>query len=196
MVADVHGMGVVEFNRTTGQWVQLNPGNPADVTLLAADAAGDVFADYAGYGVFRYTPSVGSWKMVNGTDAVAMAVDPRGDVFLSYNGAGVAVFRLDGSSQLLTPVTASILAADPNGDLAGEFRGYGVMRYTRSTGAWTPLNGTDAAALAEDAAGDVFASFPGAGVGEFPLSGGGSTVNASAALLLAADPFGDPFAAL
>jgi len=271
VVADVHGMGVVEFNRTTGQWVQLNPGNPADVTLLAADAAGDVFADYAGYGVFRYTPSVGSWKMVNGTDAVAMAVDPRGDVFLSYNGAGVAVFRLDGSSQLLTPVTASILAADPNGDLAGEFRGYGVMRYTPSTGvwtplngtdavaltidargdvfasfngagigefrldgssqpltpstasmlavdangdlagefvgygvmrytpsngAWTPLNGTDAAALAEDAAGDVFASFPGAGVGEFPLSGGGSTVNASAALLLAADPFGDPFAAL
>ncbi len=169
VVADVHGMGVVEYNRTTGAWVQLNPANPFDVTLLAADAQGDVFADYAGYGVYRYVPAVGSWQMVNGTDAVAIATDARGDLFASFNGAGVGLFRLDGSAQLLTPVAASMLAADANGDLAGEFVGYGVSLYTPLT-SWKTVNGTDAVALTIDAHGDVFASFPGAGVGEFRLT--------------------------
>ncbi len=271
VVADVHGMGVVEYNRTTGAWVQLNPGNPADVTLLAADAQGDVFADYRGYGVFRYTPSLGFWQMVNGTDAVAIATDARGDLFASFTGAGVGLFRLDGSSQLLTPVAAALLSSNANGDLvgdftgygvqrrtafsgawvgvngvdaeavaidgagdvfasfngagvgvfrpdgsaslltpvaatllavngngvlAGEFVGYGVSRYTPATGAWVKVNGTDAEALAVDAAGDVFASFNGAGVGLFPLGGGGRLLSPSAASLLAADPFGDPFAPL
>jgi len=191
VVADVHGMGVVEYNRTTGAWVQLNVANPSDVTLLATDAAGDVFADYPGYGVYRYSPSTGSWQMVNGTDAVALAADPRGDVFLSYNGAGVAVFRLDGGAQLLTPSTASMLAADPNGDLAGEFVGYGVFRYTPSNGAWAPLNGTDAVALTIDAQGDVFASFAGAGVAVFRLDGGAQLLNPTAATLLAADAQGE-----
>ena len=62
LVADQHGMGVVEYNRLTGQWVQLNPGNPSDVSLLAADALGDVFADFPGYGVYRYTPSLGPFR--------------------------------------------------------------------------------------------------------------------------------------
>jgi len=191
VVADIHGMGVVEYNRLTGAWVQLNPGNPSDVLLLAADPQGDVFADYQGYGVFRYTPSVGSWKMVNGTDAEAMAVDARGDVFLSFAGAGVGEFRLVGGGTLLTPSTATMLAADAAGDLVGEFPGYGVSRYTPFNGRWATLNGTDAVAVAVDAAGDVFASFAGAGVAEFRLDGGNQLLTSSAASGLAADAHGD-----
>ena len=191
VVADVQGMGVVEYNRTTGQWVRLNPGNPSDVSLLAADAQGDVFADYRGYGVFRYTPSVGSWQMVNGTDAVAIAVDGAGDLFASFNGAGVGEFRLDGSSRLLTPVAATLLSADAGGDLAGDFAGYGVFRYAAFSGQWTNVNGTDAEALAIDAAGDVFASFAGAGVGVFRVDGTARLLTPVAAPLLAADAAGD-----
>ncbi len=191
VVADVHGMGVVEYNRTTGQWVRLNPGNPADVSLLAADAQGDVFADYRGYGVFRYTPSLGFWQMVNGTDAVALAVDARGDLFASFNGAGVGLFRLDGSSQLLTPVAAALLSANANGDLVGDFTGYGVQRRTAFSGAWVGVNGVDAEAVAIDGAGDVFASFNGAGVGEFRLDGSSRLLSPVAASILTADAGGD-----
>jgi len=196
LVADLHGMGVVELNRTTGQWVQLNPGNPADVTLLAADPLGDVFADYRGYGVFRYTPSVGFWQMVAGVDAVALAVDAAGDAFLSFTGAGVGEFRLNGTARLLTPSAASLLVADANGDLAGEFPGYGVSRYSVFSGAWTTVNGTDAAALAIDAAGDVFASFTGAGIAEFRLDGSNRLLTTSAASVLAADAGGDATASI
>ena len=191
LVADVHGLGVVEYSRLTGAWVQLNPGNPSDVLLLAADPQGDVFADYRGYGVYRYTPSVGYWQMVNGTDAVALAVDAAGDAFLSFAGAGVGVFRLNGSAQLLTPVAATLLASDAAGDLAGEFVGYGVSRYSAFSGSWTKVNGTDAEALAIDGAGDVFASFNGAGVGVFRRDGSASLLTPVAATLLSADAAGD-----
>ncbi len=191
VVADLHGMGVVEYNRLTGALVQLNPGNPSDVSLLAADAQGDVFADYPGYGVYRFVPAVGSWQMVNGTDAVAIATDARGDLFASFNGAGVGEFRLDGSAQLLTPKTATLLSSDAAGDLVGEFPGYGVSRRTAFSGVWVTVNGTDAEAVAIDGAGDVFASFTGAGIGEFRVDGTAALVTPSAASVLAADSQGD-----
>ena len=191
LVADIHGLGVVEYNRLTGAWVQLNPGNPADVSLLAADPQGDVFADYTGYGVARYTPSLGSWQMVVGADAVAIAVDARGDLFASFNGAGVGLFRLDGSASLLTPVTAALLASNAQGDLVGDFTGYGVQRRTAFSGMWLSVNGIDARAVAIDGAGDVFASFNGAGIGEFRLDGSASLLSTSAATRLSADPLGD-----
>jgi len=191
VVADVHGQGVVGYNRLTGQWVQLNPGNPADVTLLAVDALGDVFADYKGYGVFRYRPSVGVWQMVNGTDAVAMAVDAKGDAFLSFAGAGVGLFRPDGSAALLTPSTASTLAADAQGDLAMDFTGYGVYHYRAFGGTFVLLNGTDTSQLGIDAAGDVFASFAGAGVAEFRADGSSQLLSGTAASRLAVDALGD-----
>jgi len=195
VVADLHGMGVIEYNRLTGAWVQLNPGNPSDVALLAADPQGDVFADYTGYGVFRYTPSLGYWQMVSGTDAVALAVDAAGDVFASFNGAGVGLFRLDGYARLLTPATATLLSANANGDLVGQFPGYGVFRRPAFSGVWTNVNGTDAQAVAIDGAGDVFASFAGAGVGVFRRDGSASPLTATAASALAADPSGDVTAA-
>ncbi len=191
VVADLHGMGVVEFNRLTGALVQLNPGNPADVSLLTADAQGDVFADYTGYGVYRYVPSVGSWQRVNGTDALAIATDARGDLFASFTGAGIGLYRLDGSAQLLTPMAATLLSSDAAGDLVGEFPGYGVSRRTAFTGVWVTVNGNDAQAVAIDGAGDVFASFNGAGIGEFRVDGTAALVSTSAATRLAADPFGD-----
>ena len=131
VVADVPGMGVVEYNRTTGAFVQLNPGNPTNVSLLATDPYGDVFLDYRGYGVYRYSPSTGGFTLLAGVDAEALAVDAKGDAFISFANAGVGEFRLDGSAQLLTPVPATLLVANAQGDLAGEFVGYGVSRRTR-----------------------------------------------------------------
>ncbi len=191
LVADQHGLGVVEYNRLTGQWVQLNPGNPSDVSLLAVDALGDVFADFPGYGVYRYTPSLGSFQMVDGVDAVAIATDARGDLFASFTGAGVGLFRLDGSAQLLTPVAAALLSSDANGDLVADFTGYGVQRRSAFSGMWVQVNGVDAEAVAIDGAGDVFASFNGAGIGEFRLDGSSRLLTSSAAPVLAADAGGD-----
>ena len=79
VVADLHGMGVVEYDRLTGALCSSTPATPSDVSLLAADPQGDVFADYPGYGVYRYVPAFGSWKIVNGHDAVALTADAQGD---------------------------------------------------------------------------------------------------------------------
>ena len=185
VVADVPGMGVVEYNRTTGAFVQLNPGNPTNVSLLATDPYGDVFLDYRGYGVYRYSPSTGAFTLVAGVDAEALAVDAKGDAFISFANAGVGEFRLDGSAQLLTPVPATLLVSNANGDLAGEFVGYGVSRRTAFSGAWVKVNGTDAEAIAIDGRGDVFASFNGAGVGEFRPDGSAQLLTPVAATLLA-----------
>ena len=190
-VADIHGQGVVEFNLLTGAQVQLNPGNPSDVALLAADPQGDVFADYRGFGVYRYSPSTSLWSMVNGSDPVALAVDAAGDAFLSIAGAGIGEFRLDGTARLLTPVAASKLVADPNGDLIGDFPGYGVYRYTAAAGAWTLLDGADPVAMTVDASGDAFLSFAGAGIGEFRPDGTARLLTPVAASKLVADPNGD-----
>ena len=185
VVADVPGMGVVEYNRATGAFVQLNPGNPTDVSLLATDPYGDVFLDYRGYGVYRYSPSTGGFTLLAGVDAIALAVDAKGDAFISFANAGVGEFRLDGSAQLLTPVPATLLVSNANGDLAGEFVGYGVSRRTAFSGAWVKVNGIDAEAIAIDGRGDVFASYANAGVGEFRPDGSAQLLTPVAATLLA-----------
>jgi len=191
VVADFPGQGVEEYDRDAGAWVQLNVLNPSDVSLLAADPQGDVFADYPGNGVYRYSPSTFAWTLVNGHDAVALTVDASGDAFLSIPGAGVGEFRLNGTAQLLNTSAAALLVADPNGNLVGDFTGYGVYRYTASSGAWTPLNGHDAAALTVDASGDAFLSIAGAGVGEFRLNGTSLLLTPSVASALYSDGAGD-----
>ena len=105
----IAGAGVGEF-RANGTSLLLTP---SAASALYADAAGDLAADFPGYGVYRYTASGGAWTPLNGHDAVALAIDATDSVFASFAGAGVAEFQSDGTVGPVNAATASLLAADP-----------------------------------------------------------------------------------
>ncbi len=101
------GLGEFRADRTT---LLITPFAPS---ALDADGAGDLAADFTGYGVQRYTASSGGWTPLNGHDAVALAIDATDAVFASIAGAGVAAFQSDGAAGPVNAAAASLLAADP-----------------------------------------------------------------------------------
>ncbi len=105
----IAGAGLGEF-RADGTTLLITPFAPS---ALDADGAGDLAADFTGYGVQRYTASSGGWTPLNGHDAVALAIDATDAVFASFAGAGVAEFQSDGAAGPVNAATASLLAADP-----------------------------------------------------------------------------------
>jgi len=105
----IAGAGVGEF-RPDGSTQLLTP---SVASALYSDGAGDLAADFPGYGVYRYTASGGAWTLLNGDDVVALAIDATDSVFASFAGAGVAEFQSDGTAGPVNAATASLLAADP-----------------------------------------------------------------------------------
>ena len=69
VVANFPGAGVGEFFAGGGARLL----TPANATLLGADAFGEVFAEFAGYGVWEYDPAQG-WVQKRATDATLLAV--------------------------------------------------------------------------------------------------------------------------
>jgi hypothetical protein len=186
VVGQFGSSGVWELNRSLGTWVQLTPAN---ASLLAADALGDVVGVFPGYGVQEYKPSSG-WAQINGIDATVLTMNAHGVVVAQFPGFGVGEFIPAFGWRSLTGANAALLDIDDNGDVAGEFPGYGVQLFRPATG-WQQINGVDASLLAISPQGDVVANFHGVGVGEYSLATGWHLLNGTQATALAIDRYGD-----
>jgi hypothetical protein len=186
VVGQFGGQGVWEFNRFLSTWVQLTPAN---ASLLAADALGDVVGVFPGYGVQEYRPS-GGWRQINGIDATVLSMNARGAVVAEFPGFGVGEFIPAFGWRSLTGASASLLSIDDNGDVAGEFPGAGVWLFRPASG-WAQINGVDASLLAMSPQGDVVANFHGVGVGEYLPATGWHLLNGTEAVDLAVDRYGD-----
>ncbi len=56
---------------------------------MAADAAGAVFGEFPGYGVYEYTPGVTAWRQLTAGNATLLAADSAGDVAGEFPGYGL-----------------------------------------------------------------------------------------------------------
>jgi hypothetical protein len=139
LVSQSGNQGVLQFDHSTGTWVQLTPAN---ASLLAVDANGDVAGEFPGYGVWEYQPGSG-WKLLNGVDATILLMDGSGDIAAEFPGFGVGEYSPGVGWSLLTAANASLLNIDSIGLVAGEFPGYGVW-LTQISGGWQQINGVDA----------------------------------------------------
>jgi hypothetical protein len=72
---------------------------------------GDVTAEMAGAGVWRYTDSA-NWAQLTTTDASALAMDSIGDVFALLPGAGL--WEYSAGWQQLTTGNAVLLGSMPS----------------------------------------------------------------------------------
>jgi hypothetical protein len=180
--------GVQQFNSVTNAFVPLSTMN---ASLLAANAQGDVVADFTGHGVWLFRPTVG-FQLINGYDAVALAMDPLGNVVASFTLFGTARFipsfgpngwfGIDGG-------TASLLATDALGDVAMVFP-FGVYEFRPATGSRL-INGHTVTSLAMNGPGQIVASFPEFGVGLFEPGFQWALLNGNPATALAIDDFGN-----
>jgi hypothetical protein len=135
-------------------------------TLEDRTVPSTVVADFPGYGLYTYNPTVQSWHLINGHDPSAMAVDPfTGDVAATFPGVGTALWKSSTNHwQLLTQSSASLLSMSWGGqEIVGEFPGYGLWKFRPSQG-WTHLTLADASSLATDVVGNVVGEFPHYGV--------------------------------
>ena len=123
VAAEVPGAGVFLFAQAAGAFAPLTPAN---ATLLAANASGQVAAEFPGYGVDLY--SNGVWTSLTSFNATLLGIDAAGDVFAKFAGYNLQVNR--GGVWSLLPgntVNATLLAVDARGDVATEIPGYGVF---------------------------------------------------------------------
>ena len=180
--------GVSRFNTATGSFQSLTPAN---ASLLATDANGDVAAEFPGYGVYLYTASTGAWVNITTFNATLLGIDAAGDVFGKFPGYGIQRYH-NGAFTLLPGNTANatLMAVDAGGDVAAELPGYGVFLYTASTNAWVNLTPANASVLAIDKNEDVFADLAGAGVYRYS-HGVFTQLTTQNATMLAADDLGD-----
>jgi hypothetical protein len=185
VVGQFGNQGVWERNRVTGAWTQLTAAN---ATLLADDLAGDVAAEFPGYGVWEFTSA--GWKQIHTVDVSLLAMDQRGDVVAAFPGFGVGQYTPGAGWRLLTGAVPTLLTVDAQGDIAAEFPGYGVWEF-RAVAGWSQLHPVDVTLLAMDAAGDVAADFPGYGVGRYTPGAGWRLVNGLQASALTLDAAGD-----
>jgi hypothetical protein len=185
VVGQFGSQGVWERNRVTGAWTQLTAAN---AKLQADDLAGDVAAEFPGYGVWVFTAA--GWKQIHTVDVSLLAMDQRGDVVAAFPGFGVGQYTPGAGWRLLTGAVPSLLTVDARGDIAAEFPGYGVWEFTAAAG-WSQLHAVDVTLLAMDGAGDVAADFPGYGVGRYTPGAGWRLVNGLQASALTLDAAGD-----
>ena len=182
--ADLSGVPSGIYELTPKTQTKLTPDHAA---VLAVNAGGEVFADFADYGVDQYLGSM-NWKSVqppvtqvpllNGhaRDATLLAVDASGDLVAEFPGAGVWELPHTATTwQQLTTGQASLLAIDKSGNVYADFADYGVDEYVSGT-TWKSvqpavptLNGhdSDPTLLTDDLNGDVFADFPSYGFYSF-----------------------------
>jgi hypothetical protein len=186
VVAQFGNQGVWEFNRFQGTWVLLTPAN---ASLLASDALGDVVGVFPGNGVWLFRPGT-TWTKINGIDATVLTMNASGVVAAEFPGFGVGEFVPAFGWRSLTGANASLLSIDDNADVAGEFPGAGVWLFRPASG-WTQLNGVDASLLAMSPQGDVVANFHGFGVAEYSPATGWQLLNGTQATALAVDRYGD-----
>jgi hypothetical protein len=180
--------GVQQFNSVTNSFVPLSTMN---ASLLAANAQGDVVADFTGHGVWLFRPTVG-FVLINGYDAVALAIDPQGNVAASFNGFGTARFIPSFGPNGwfgISGGTATLLATDALGDVAMVFP-TGVYEFRPGSGSLL-INGHTATSLAMNGPGQIAANFPGFGLGLFLPGFGWELINGYQATVIAIDERGD-----
>jgi hypothetical protein len=182
---EIAGAGVWRYTKSAG-WVQLTP---ADASLLATDANGDVAVQIAGAGVWRYTDG-GGWAQLTTANASLLAMDAYGDVAVEIPGAGVWRYTNGTGWAQLTVGNASLLAMDANGDVAIEIPGAGVWRYMQGAG-WGQLTPADASLLTMGADGNVAVEIAGAGVWRYEAATGWMQLTTANASALAMDSNGD-----
>jgi hypothetical protein len=127
---------VGEFIPGTG-WRQITNTN-ITAALLAVDGSGNVYGDFTGYGVEKYTLSTGSWAVINGVDATTLVVDASGELLASFTNYGVGRYTSSGWTTL-SATPATFLAGDANGDVFAQFTGYGIREWVASTQSWRRL---------------------------------------------------------
>jgi hypothetical protein len=172
---------IISMDHTTGDFVAdftgagvwrcepyLLPGNPwqhltingtaRDASLVRIDGNNDVFADFPGMGLWKYTDS-SNWQNLNATDAAFISISENGNLVAQLNGQGVWRY-VQGSWQQLSPGTASLLAIDSYGNVAAEFKGHGLWLYGTS---WNEITPVDAGAIQFDINGNLFADLTGFG---------------------------------
>jgi hypothetical protein len=199
-VAQFGSPGVWAFNSFQNALTGLPA--PSGVTvnadLLAVNAAGNVAADFPGFGLFDFSHISSTWNQLNPSDPAALVIDNQGDVFAAYNGGGVLEYTPGFVyARVLNGANASSLAVDANGDLFAAFPAYGVLEFARGASLWQVLNFAGATVVAVDAPGDVVAaSFPGYGVYRYLTANAQWTaLNGVTASVLALDSTGDLAAA-
>jgi hypothetical protein len=185
-VAQFGMTGVWQFDPSSHTWSQLTPAN---ASMLATDRAGDVVAEFPGYGVWEIKPGNG-WKQIHPLDVSVLSMNAAGMIAAQFPGYGVGEYTPGTGWRLLTGASASLLAMDTQGDVAAEFPGYGVWLYKTSTN-WKQLHPVDVTLLAMDAFGDIAADFPGYGVGAYKAGSGWRLLNGTQASALAIDFSGD-----
>ncbi len=134
-------------------------------SLAIGGPNGDVFAEYQGAGVYRYTAASATFPRITFSDGSlsAPAADSSDDGFAVVSGGGVYVNTLAAGWQQKNPVTPSLTAVNAEGDVAVYFSGYGVYLLRHGATSFTQLTTASASALAIDGAGDVFADLAAAG---------------------------------
>ncbi len=187
LAIDPLGNPYVNFGPSYGSYVyRVNAGgvfNAAGATALVGTSAGadkmvvsengDLFANFPGFGVYRYRPTTG-FVQINGFNATSLAVDANGYVVASFAGFGVGQYIPYASGwRLLTPAVATTLAVDGLGKVFASFAGYGIGRFENVTNTWTNLAPSTApVSLAADLFGNLFATVNGFGILEYnPFSG-------------------------
>jgi hypothetical protein len=180
---EIPGAGVWRYN--AAGWAQLTP---ADASLLAMDAKGDVAIEIPGAGVWRYRDGTG-WAQLTVGNASLLAMDRTGDVAIEIPGAGVWRYTDGTGWAQLTVGNASRLAMDASGDVAVEIAGAGVWRYQQASG-WGQLTTADASVLAMGGDGNVAVEIAGAGVWRYEAATGWQQLTVGNASALAMNATG------
>jgi hypothetical protein len=170
IAADFPGQGVVRF--TDGQPQLLTSGQAFRVR---ADAAGDVLADFAGLGVWRYEDRTG-WQQLSPVDAASMDLRGDGKVVAYFVQWGMWEYQ-DGTGwqQLVSP-SATLQAVEVRIDDAGGVlaNSNGAMWYHPNGGSWQGIIGLETRTF--DIAGDGEMVFQFSGLGVWRYHPGGTWV--------------------
>ena len=170
---------------------------PANASLLAADAAGDVTAVFQGYGVQELKHGAGSFTVLSSNSNVSLLAmgATTGDVFVDFPGSGMYLWK--GGVNPFIRLTVSGISnpsQDAAGDVFGVVSGQGIWRFTLANG-WQQLHPVTPALMAVDTLGDVAAVF--SGYGTYLYSHTTQTwkqIHPLSASLLSIDAAGDVFA--
>jgi hypothetical protein len=192
--ADVNGDGrpdlvAVNHNGNTVS-VLLNTTAPYAATVPV------VVADFAGYGLYRYDQSTGTWNQLHPLDPSLLAVNAAGEVVADFAGYGLYTYTSAAGWHQINGYDATAAAIDADGNIAASFAGYGTGRYVSYAGGWQPLLSPVAASqLAFDGSGNVYAGFAGYGLNEFRLATGWVRLNGADVTALAVNANGQIAAA-
>ena len=147
-----------------------------DVSSLAINSSGDIFAGTRGGGVFRSTNNGGNWTQTsNGLTAnyiSAFAINSRGDIFAGTFNEGVFRSTDIGNNWTqinngLTYPLVTALAINNNDHIFAGTQGAGVFRSMDNGTIWTQtgsLTNSNVSCLAINGGGDIFAGTRGSGV--------------------------------